>query len=99
LDRQLLHPEQINTEKGDVANHYTSTHWTVGKYMIDLMRDRIRKLTDDCAGIKGFLIFYGFGGVTAAGFGWLLLERFLIDSGKKSKLGFNVYPARQCLPR
>jgi hypothetical protein len=30
-----------------------------------------------------------------AGFGARLLERLLIGSGKKSKLEFNVYPARQ----
>jgi tubulin alpha len=63
--------------------------------MIDLMLDRIRKLADHCAGIQGFLIFCGFGGGTAAGFGCLLPGCLLIDSGKKSELNFNVYSPRQ----
>jgi hypothetical protein len=63
--------------------------------MIDPMLDRIRKLADHCAGMQGFLIFYGFGGGTAAGFGCLLLERLLTDSGKKSNFDFNVSSARQ----
>jgi hypothetical protein len=63
--------------------------------MIDLMLDRIRKLTDHCARMQSFLVFYSFGGGTAAGFGCLLLERLLTDSSKKSKLNFSVYSARQ----
>jgi tubulin alpha len=45
--------------------------------------------------MHGFLIFYSFGGDTGAGFGSLLLERLLVDCGKKSKLEFTVYPAPQ----
>jgi hypothetical protein len=63
--------------------------------MIDLMLDWIRKLADHCAGMQGFLILYSFGGGTAPGFGCLLLERLLIDSGKKSRLDFKVYSAQQ----
>jgi tubulin alpha len=66
--------------------------------MIDLMLDRIRRLTDNCAGMQDLMIFYGFGVDTVAGFGWFLLERLVIDSSKKGKLDFNIYPARQCRP-
>jgi tubulin alpha len=68
MDGQLFHPEQIITGKEDAANHYARAHWTVGKDMIDLMLDRIRKLTDHCAGMQGFMVFYSLGGGTAAGF-------------------------------
>jgi tubulin alpha len=67
--------------------------------MIDLMLDRIRRLTDDCAGMQDLMMFYGFSVDTAAGFVWLLLERLAIDSGKKGDLDFNIYRARQCPPR
>jgi tubulin alpha len=99
MDGQLFHPEQIITGKEDAANHYMRDHRTVGKDIIDLMLDRIRKLVAHCAGVHGFLIFYGFDGGTAAGFTWLLLEHFLIDYGMKNKLDFNIYPARHCRPR
>jgi tubulin alpha len=36
-----------------------------------------------------------FGGGTGAGFGSLLLKPLPVDSGKKSKLEFTVYPAPQ----
>ena len=42
--RQLFHPEQLMTGKEDAANNYARGHYTVGKEMIDLVLDRIRKL-------------------------------------------------------
>jgi tubulin alpha len=54
----------------------------VGKEIVDLCLDRIRKLADNCTGLQGFL-------------GSLLLERLSVDYGKKSKLGFTVYPSPQ----
>jgi tubulin alpha len=43
MDGQLFHLEQMITGKEDAANHYARAHWTVGKDMIDLTLDRIRK--------------------------------------------------------
>ena len=42
--RQLFHPEQLLTGKEDAANNYARGHYTVGKEMIDMVLDRIRKL-------------------------------------------------------
>ena len=42
--RQLFHPEQLQTGKEDAANNYARGHYTVGKEMIDMSLDRIRKL-------------------------------------------------------
>ena len=42
--RQLFHPEQLITGKEDAANNYARGHYTVGKELIDLVLDRIRKL-------------------------------------------------------
>jgi hypothetical protein len=65
-DRQLFHPEQIINGKEDAANNYARGHYTVGKEIIDLTLDRIRKLADQCTGMQGFLIFHSFGGGTGA---------------------------------
>ena len=81
------------TGKEDAANNYARGHYTVGKTMIDQVLDKIRKLTDQCSGLQGFLIFHSFGGGTGSGFTSLLMERLTIDYGKKSKLEFCVYPA------
>ncbi|KAK3922644.1 Tubulin alpha-1C chain [Frankliniella fusca] len=93
--KSLYHPEQMLSGKEDAANNYARGHYTVGKEMIDLTLDRVRKLADQCTGLQGFLIFHSFGGGTGSGFSSLLMERLSMDYGKKSKLQFSVYPAPQ----
>ena len=93
--RQLFHPEQLVTGKEDAANNYARGHYTIGKEIVDLVLDRIRKLADQCTGLQGFLIFHSFGGGTGSGFTSLLMERLSVDYGKKSKLEFSIYPAPQ----
>jgi tubulin alpha len=40
-------------------------------------------------------VFHSVGGGTGSGLGSLLLERLSVDYGKKSKIGFTVYPSPQ----
>merc|ERR1711865_1080388 len=77
--RQLFHPEQL----------------IVGKEIVDLVLDRIRKLADNCTGLQGFMIFHAIGGGTGSGLCALLSERLSVDYGKKSKLGFTIIPSPQ----
>ncbi|XP_032891369.1 tubulin alpha chain-like [Amblyraja radiata] len=93
--RQLFHPEQLITGKEDAANNYARGHCSIGKEIVGLVLDRIRKLADQCTGLQGFLVFHSFGGDTGSGFTSLLMERLSVDYGKKSKLEFSVYPAPQ----
>jgi len=93
--RQLFHPEQLITGKEDAANNYARGHYTIGKEIVDLVLDRIRKLADQCTGLQGFLLFHSFGGGTGSGFTSLLMERLSVDYGKKSKLEFSIYPSPQ----
>jgi len=93
--KQLFHPQQLISGKEDAANNYARGHYTIGKEIVDLCLDRIRKLTDNCTGLQGFLFFNSVGGGTGSGLGSLLLERLSVDYGKKSKLGFTVYPSPQ----
>ena len=93
--RQLFHPEQLITGKEDAANNYARGHYTIGKEQIEVTLDRIRRMADQASGLQGFLVFHSFGGGTGSGFASLLLERLSVDYGKKSKLGFSIYPAPQ----
>ena len=93
--RQLFHPEQLISGKEDAANNFARGHYTIGKEIVDVALDRIRKLADNCTGLQGFLVFNAVGGGTGSGLGSLLLERLSVDYGKKSKLGFTVYPSPQ----
>jgi len=79
--RFLFHPETLVTGKEDAANNYARGHYTVGKEVIDICVDKLRRLADNCSGLQGFFVFHSFGGGTGSGF------------GKKSKLEFSVYPA------
>lgn len=67
----------------------------MGKEIVDLCLDRVRKLADNCTGLQGFLVFSAVGGGTGSGLGSLLLERLSVEYGKKSKLGFTIYPSPQ----
>jgi tubulin alpha len=93
--RQLFHPEQLISGKEDAANNYARGHYTIGKEIVDLVLDRIRKLSDNCTGLQGFLVYHATGGGTGSGLGALLLERLSVDYGKKSKLAFTISPAPQ----
>ena len=66
--QQLFHPASLISGKEDAANNYARGHYTVGKEMIDSTMEQIRKLTDNCDGLQGFLIFHSFGGGTGSGF-------------------------------
>lgn len=53
--RQLFHPEQLITGKEDAANNYARGHYTIGKEIVDLVLDRIRKL------VRGALVPHSLG--------------------------------------
>ena len=91
--RQLFHPEQLVTGREDAANNYARGHFTIGKELVDLSLERIRKLVDNCTGLQGFMLYHAVGGGTGSGFASLLMERLSVDYGKKTKIGFTVYPA------
>ncbi len=91
--RDLFHPEQLISGKEDAANNYARGHYTIGREQIDMTVDRIRRLADACTGLQGFLVFHSFGGGTGSGFASLLMEKLSMEYGKKSKLGFSIYPA------
>jgi len=91
--KSLFHPEDLISGKEDAANNYARGHYTVGKESIDKVMDRIRRVSDNCSSLQGFLIFHSFGGGTGSGFGSLMLERLATEYGKKTKLQFAVYPA------
>lgn len=93
--KQLFHPEQLITGKEDAANNYARGYYTVGKQLIDNTVDRLRKISDNCEGLQGFIVFHSFGGGTGSGFGALLLERLSEEYGKKTKIECSVYPAPQ----
>ena len=56
--RQLFHPEQLITGKEDAANNYARGHYTVGKGIIDLVLDKIRKLVSAIVNASNTIITF-----------------------------------------
>jgi tubulin alpha len=48
---------------------------------------------DNSQNVQGFIINHAVGGGTGSGLGALILERIAVDYRKKSKIGFEIYPA------
>ena len=65
----------------------------MGKEVVELLLDRIRKAADQCTGLSGFLIYHSFSGGTGSGLSALLLERLKVDYPKKTKIEFAIYPS------
>ncbi|CAE8639378.1 unnamed protein product [Polarella glacialis] len=102
--RQLFHPEQLISGKEDAANNFARGHYTVGKEIVDLVLDRIRKLADNCTGLQGFMVFNTCGGGTGSGLGQDLGASHISEhdenlgtglTGKKSKISFTVWACPQ----
>merc|ERR1711924_509910 len=70
-------------------------HYTIGKEIVDLVLDRIRKLADNCTGLQGFMLYNACGGGTGSGLGCLMLERLSVDYGKKTKISFTIWSCPQ----
>jgi len=90
--------KQFNDEfyiegKEDAANNFARGHYTVGKEQMEFVNDRVSKIIEACENLQGFLICHAVGGGTGSGLGMLILERLAVDYRKKSKIGFEIYPA------
>jgi tubulin alpha len=49
--KELFHPENLISGKEDAANNFARGKYTIGKEVIDLLLDRIRKTADQCNGM------------------------------------------------
>merc|ERR550517_620215 len=79
--------------KEDAANNFARGHYTVGKELMETIVDRSNKIIEACDNLQGFLVCHAVGGGTGSGLGMLILERLAVDYRKKSKIGFEIYPA------
>jgi len=89
----MYHPEFLVNGKEDAANNFARGHYTIGKEMMDIVNDRVRKLVDNSENVQGFIVQHAVGGGTGSGMGMLILERLAVDFRKKSKIGFELYPS------
>merc|ERR1719471_2238018 len=79
--------------KEDAANNFARGHYTVGKEKMDSINEKVKSIVEACDNLQGFIITHSVGGGTGSGLGMLILERLAVDYRKKSKIGFEIYPA------
>ncbi|XP_046573456.1 tubulin alpha-1 chain-like [Haliotis rubra] len=92
--RQLFDDELlVSGKKSSVL--YCKGYKTQSSDLLSRSLDRIKKATDQCSNLQGFLIFHGVGGGTGSGFTSLLMEKLSDIYGDKMKLAFSVYPTPQ----
>lgn len=91
--RGLFYGDQLIHGKQDAANNYARGYYTVGKEKITQVVEQIRKQTENCCLLSGFLIYHSFGGGTGSGFTSLVMEALAAEYPKKSKLQFIIYPS------
>ena len=84
--RKLFSNECLLSGKFDAENNFASGRYTLGKEMMDLVNDRIRKLVDKCDNIQGFMIDHSVGGGTGSGMASLILETLGTDYNKKIRV-------------
>jgi len=88
-----FNPDYTIFGKEDAANNFARGHYTVGKELMDSINEKVKTIVEACDNLQGFLMCHAVGGGTGSGLGMLILERLAVDYRKKSKIGFEIYPA------
>merc|ERR1712113_861354 len=88
-----FNPDYTIFGKEDAANNFARGHYTVGKEKMDSITEKVNRIVEACDNLQGFLMCHAVGGGTGSGLGMLILERLAVDYRKKSKIGFEIYPA------
>ena len=52
----LFHSEFLVNGKEDAANNFARGHYTVGKEMMEIVNDRLRKMVDNSENVQGFIV-------------------------------------------
>jgi tubulin alpha len=82
------------TGKEDASNNYARGHYTVGKELIDQVLDKVRRVADNCTGLKvssvPLLRWWNWFQIRCAAHGTPVCRLW-----QKCKLEFCVYPAPQ----
>ena len=86
--KKLFDSEQLLSHKADALT------FGEGYYneFIDESLEGIRKITERCDSMQGFMIFNAISGGTGSGFSSMVLERLADEFDQKSKLAFSIYP-------
>eukprot|EP01084_Bolivina_argentea_P193869 332586_1 len=84
--RSIFNPQFLLHGKEDAANNFARGYYTMGKEIIHIISDRIRKLVNNCHNFQGFIINHSVSGGTGSGLGSLILKTISDQYRKKTKV-------------
>ncbi|XP_051167445.1 tubulin alpha-8 chain-like [Leptopilina boulardi] len=93
--KSLYHPTSMINGSEDAANNFARGYYSIGKSIVEKSIERLRKISEQCDSLQGFLITHSIGGGTGSGFTSLLMENLSMNFDKRSKLQIAIYPAPQ----
>ncbi|XP_014288709.1 tubulin alpha-3 chain isoform X2 [Halyomorpha halys] len=96
--RQLFGPESMITGKEDAASNFARGYYSVGNEMSELCCERIRRQSEKCNRVQGFIIFRSFGGGTGSGLGANVISKIQRDFDRTAIVEFCVYPSPRISP-
>ena len=85
--------EYLISGKQDAGNIFARGYIAIGNSIIHKIKDRLRKLADNCDNIQGFVINHSVAGGTGSGLGCLVLQTIAVEYRNKTRLGYHVYPS------
>ncbi|XP_050702037.1 tubulin alpha-4 chain-like isoform X2 [Eriocheir sinensis] len=92
--RDLFPPGQLVTGKEDAANCYARAYYrqdSSGLVDMKTVMEQIRKTTEICDDLQGFLIFHSLGGGTGAGTTSAVMEHLTAEYPRQTKITFAVF--------
>jgi tubulin alpha len=92
IHKETFQPEQFISGKDIGESNFARGYYSLGHELIDSVLERIRKLTENCTDLQGFMIYHSTGGGTGSGFNALLLERLSAEYDQKTTLSFTITP-------
>eukprot|EP01084_Bolivina_argentea_P031202 57761_1 len=91
--KEIFNPQYLIKGAQDAANNFARGYYSIGNCMIDTINESIRKLSNDCDNLQGFIITHSVSGGTGSGLGSLILNNLTNNYAKKCQLGFHIYPS------
>lgn len=82
------------TGKEDAGNCYARAYYrqeSSGSVDVKTVMERIRKTTEICDGLQGFLLFHSLGGGTGAGTTAAVMEHLTAEYPRRTKINFAVF--------
>lgn len=91
--RVLFHPDTLINYYEDSANLY-SRGYNLGRHELEeLTFDQIRKQSEQCDSLQGFVLYHSLSGGTGSGYVDFLIGKIGCDFEKVPKIGFTLYPS------